>query len=106
MLILVNYNDQAWVTKFITQVLTEEDFLNILNQHKNNSILDKAGYTRIETCDSDGCIDYTYVFVNGDGRIEDDRYLVKFKKHIEDNPLFKKRFKEAFIKSRDFLHQE
>lgn len=95
MVLLVNYNDQEWITKFITEVLKEDDFLNAYTSCKFIEwFLPILGYKEVKN--------NLYVFINKDNEIEVDSNLEKFNKFIFHNPVFINRYKNVVNK----FHEE
>jgi|APCry1669189034_1035192.scaffolds.fasta_scaffold14802_2 hypothetical protein len=90
MVLLVNYNDPEWITTFITEVLTEEDFLTFVrSKNFREELVKKMGYIRVGD---------SYVYHDGDGDIKEDYNLDKLITTIEDNSLFTQRYIEAVRK--------
>jgi len=104
MALLVNYNDGEWIKNFISNVLTDDDLGLIFdNEYKGNYIFDlakKAGYTAIEKFtflidgESLGKEESTFVYINENGKIKEDRTLEKFKRYIMNNKLFTSRLED------------
>lgn len=112
-MLLVDYNNKEWIEKFITDVLSDDDFGLIFDdKYKGNYVFNlakKAGYTRIEKSvillDNETGIEeefheYTYVYINENGKIEEDRNFEKFEQYITRNKLFIDRLKQIFEKFR------
>lgn len=86
-MLFVNYNDGEWIRKFISEMLTEDDFIEIINSESGRMVLaDKLGYTRVAN---------TYVFHNEHGNIEEDFNLEKLSSKIERNDLYNSRIFET-----------
>ena len=83
MAVFVNYNDREWVAKFITEVLSEEDFIDIIETIEFDGILSKLGYREV--------LPGKFVFTNENNDVEEDIGLEKFRSNIERNELFKDR---------------
>lgn len=98
--ILVNYNDQEWIERFVKEVLTEEDFKDY--NKIDERVLDKLGYEKITAVFHDNNYDNwktnTYVFINQDGEIEEDMELFKFRQYIFRNPEFMAKLHELLKK--------
>lgn len=87
---LVNYTDEAWIHSFITEVLTEEDFFDIVNSDDARlMIATKLGYKKISD---------TYVYLNQNGEIEEDHNLRKLINNIENNEMYNVRFVKTLKK--------
>jgi len=87
----VDYNNKEWIERFITEVLTDEDFLNAYKECKFiDGFLPKLGYLEVSS--------NVYVFINENNQIETDIGLEKLNKHIIGNTLFINRYKEVVKK--------
>lgn len=89
-MVLVNYNDKNWIERFITEVLTDEDFTEIVSADSSRLLLaEKLGYTRVSD---------TYVFHNEHGKVEEDYNMKKLIRFIENNDVYDSRFIVAMKK--------
>ncbi len=90
-MLMVNYNDKEWIEQFITDVLTDEDFLKAYKECKFiDGFLPKLGYLEVSN--------NVYVFINENNQIEKDIGLEKLNKHIISNAIFINRYKEVVKK--------
>lgn len=92
---MVNYNDIEWIRKFITEVLTDADFSELVRRINTREFLaKKLGYKKIGQ---------TFAYVNEKGFIEEDENMTKLFNNIEWNEIYKARFLkhvDAYIKKR------
>ena len=80
----VDYNNKEWIERFITEVLTDEDFIEIASADSGRLVLaKKLGYTRVSG---------TYVFHNQHGEVEEDYNMKKLIHIVENNDVYNNRF--------------
>ena len=89
-MLCVNYDSKEWIEKFITEILSEEDFKNFVRSKNFREDLSvKMGYIKIGN---------SYVYHDKDGEIKEDYNLDKLITMIEDSDLFTCRYIETVKK--------